>query len=149
MHAYGRSRTAAASPRWPIVALLAMAAFLGGCSGRSIVVSGTVRYKGELLTTGEVSLIAADGTSRSGLIGADGCYQIRDAPVGPVTVVVTARRVQGGSTGESPVAVRSTAPGRQILVTSLIPTRYGDPATSGLRFEIVAGKQTKDFDLKD
>jgi hypothetical protein len=126
-----------------------MVAFLGGCSERATVVSGTVRYKGELLTTGEVSLLAADGTSRSGLIGADGCYQIRDAPVGPVTVVVIARRVQGGSTAESPVAVRSATPDRQILVTSLIPTRYGDPATSGLNFEIAAGKQTKDIDLKD
>lgn len=149
MHAYGHSRLAAIPPRWPIVALLAMVAFLGGCSGRSTVVSGTVRYKGEFLTTGEVSLIAADGTSRSGLIGADGCYQIRDAPVGPVTVVIIARRVQGGSIGESPVALRSASADRQILVTSLIPTRYGDPATSGLSFEIVAGKQTKDIGLTD
>jgi|SRR5579884_1049391 len=149
MQAHGLSRLAATSPRWSIAVLLAMVVFLGGCSGRSTVVSGMVRYKGELLTTGEVSLIAADGTSRSGLIGADGCYQIRDAPLGPVTVVVIARRVQGRSTSESPVAVRSTAPDRQILVTSLIPTRYGDPATSGLNFEIVAGKQTKDIDLKD
>ncbi len=149
MHAYGRSRLEATPPRWPLVALLALSPFLGGCGGSSTVVSGTVRYKGELLTTGEVSLIAADGTSRSGLIGADGCYQIRDAPVGSVTVVVTARRVQGGSTGESPVAARSPAPGQQISVTSLIPTRYGHPATSDLKFEIVAGKQTKDIDLKD
>jgi hypothetical protein len=127
---------------------MAMAAFLCGCSGNSAVVSGTVRYKGELVTTGEVSLIGADGKSRSGLIGEDGLYQINDAPVGPVTAVVIARRVQGGPAGESPVAARS-APDRPIMVTSLIPIRYGDPATSGLNLEIVVGKQTHDIDLKD
>jgi hypothetical protein len=148
MYAHVRSRLAATLPRWPIVALLAMVAFLGGCSGNSAVVSGTVRYKGELLTTGEVSLIADGGKSRSGLIGDDGSYQINDAPVGPVRVVVIARRVQGGPTGESPVAARLAAD-RQVVVTSLIPTRYGDPATSGLNFEIVAGKQIHDLDLKD
>lgn len=148
MSNYCRSRLAATAPGLPIVLLLGMIAFLGGCGGRSAAVSGKVRYKDQLLTTGEVSFIAADGKSRSGLIGADGSYQISEAPIGPVTVVVVARQVEGGPVGGSPMAAGLDRT-RRPVVKSLIPARFADPEQSGLRFEVVAGKQIKDIDLPD
>lgn len=148
MFAYGRSRLAATAPGLPIVLILGIVAFLVGCSGKSATVSGKVRYKDQLLPTGEVSFIATDGKSRSGLIGTDGSYQISDAPIGPVKIVVVARQVEGKMKGGSPMVAKLDQ-ARRPVVKSLIPAKFADPAKSGLSFEVVAGKQIKDIYLKD
>jgi len=111
------------------------------------MVSGKVLYKQVLLTTGEVSFIAADGKSRSGLIGSDGRYEIVDAPVGPVTIIVVARKTEGQAGKVSPIIGGITGPAP--VVRSLIPTKYNDPKTSGLTYEVTSGRQTKDLDLAD
>ena len=124
--------------------LLVVAVALSGC-GSGSVVSGKVVYKGDTLKTGEVSFISADGKSRSGLIGADGKYEIIDAPLGDVTIVVVATRVEGGS-AESPLG---TAGGKAPTVRSIIPRRYGDPKASGLTYRVTRGRQVKDVELTD
>lgn len=128
---------------WVCVLLVALAS---GCSGRGTV-SGTVKYKGELLTTGEVNFIAAGGASRSGLIGSDGRYEITDAPPGEVVVVVTATRAEGGKASGSPLTASKAD--KAPVVRSLVPVKYGDPKTSDLRYTVAAGSQVKDFELTD
>jgi hypothetical protein len=127
--------------------LLLAALLAAGCNSRPVV-SGTVKYKGEIVTTGEVSFIGADGTSRSGLIGPDGRYEIIDPPKGDVTVVVVSTRVEGaGKARGSALAGLKTeaAP----IVRSVVPVKYGDPKTSDLKHVVVSGAQTKNIDLTD
>ena len=128
------------------LALLLLAP-LAGC-GSQPAVSGTVTYKKELLTTGEVSFIAADGKSRSGLIGSDGRYEVIDPPMGDVTIVVVAKKAEGKAGKNNPLA-GNPASGGSATLRSLIPARYGDPRTSGLTFRVTGGRQTKDIDLGD
>src|SRR5262245_22211253 len=89
---------------WCVVVLLLAAVLTLGCGSRPVV-SGKVTYKQDVLTTGEVSFIGADGRSRSGLIGPDGRYEVVDPPTGEVTIVVVATRVEAAQkTGGSAFA---------------------------------------------
>jgi len=117
-----------------------------GCSSRPVV-SGKVTYKQDVLTTGEVSFVSADGRSLSGLIGSDGRYEIVDPPTGEVTIVVVATRVEAAQkTAGSPFAGSQSDKGP--AVKSLIPTHYGDPKSSKLKYVVGSGKQTKDVELE-
>lgn len=126
--------------------LLAAAFVLVGCAARPVV-SGKVSYRGEPLTTGEVSFVSSDGRSRSGLIGTDGRYEIADPPAGEVTILVAAKKVDGGSSGGSPLLGETK--GKPGVMRSLIPERYADPKTSGLSYRVTGGKQTKDVELTE
>jgi hypothetical protein len=133
---------------WSLGLLLLIVA-LPGCGGNPVV-SGTVTYKKVPLNTGEVSFIGSDGKSRSGLIGSDGRYEIVDPPKGEVTIVVTASRAEPSKAGGSPLGGADFAKNaRAVPVQSLVPTRYGDPKSSDLRYVVVSGKQRKDIDLVD
>jgi hypothetical protein len=126
--------------------LVACVAALAGCSSPAVV-SGQVIYRKEVLTTGEVSLVAADGKSRSGLIGTDGKYEITDAPLGPVRVVVTATRAEVKAGKVTPLS--ASAPSPPVPVRSLVPLKYRDPATSGLTYLVTPGRQTNVIELED
>jgi hypothetical protein len=73
----------------PLLAVLSV-----GCSGKGNVpasVSGTVKYKGELVTAGTVNFISqgeGGGTSYPASIGPDGTYSAIDVPEGEMTVTV-------------------------------------------------------------
>jgi hypothetical protein len=143
------TRSAAGARALYVLGLLGALALLGGCGGGSPVISGQVTYKKQLLTTGEVSFIAADGKSRSGLIGADGRYEIRDAPEGPVMVVVVARKTEVAASPGSPLVRKIGEPAPAPIIRSLVPEKYNDPRTSGLSYVVVRGTQTKDLNLED
>jgi hypothetical protein len=127
------------------VGLVLLLTALGGCSRP--VVSGTVTYKQNPLTRGEVSFIADDGKSRSGLIGADGNYEIVDPPLGDVKIVVVATTVEGKAGKASPIL--GNQGGAPPVVKSLIPVKYNSPQTSGLTYQVTGGKQTRNIDLDD
>jgi len=128
-------------------ALLAAVAALAGCASRPVV-QGKVLYRNEALTSGEVSFVASDGRSRSAQIGSDGSYEIIDPPLGEVTIVVVATKVEGGSAKGSPLGGDPKG-SRAGTTRSLIPARYNDPKSSGLTYHVTRGRQTKDVELKD
>jgi hypothetical protein len=123
---------------------------LAGC-GSSLPprapVAGLVTLDGQPLVRGTVTFAPDRGQGTIGPvavgeIGADGRYRLttdRHGAGGDGAVVGFHRvRVQSREAGE---------PGT--LVRSLIPERYGDPATSGLTAKVEAGKENHiDLELK-
>jgi hypothetical protein len=128
-------------------AVLVLAGLCCGCGGPATV-SGTVKYRGQAVTQGQISFIGADGKSASGTINPDGTYSVPNVPSGPVTVVVLAYRVEG-DTKTDPLAARTEQTRRMGRVDSAIPTKYNEPGTSGLKYKIESRSQTIDIDLTD
>jgi hypothetical protein len=122
-----------------------MVILMPGCSKPTAVVSGTLTYKSQPLTSGQIHFIGEDNKTRSSTINGDGTYRIEDAPVGKVKIAVVSLKHEGEG---------KLSPGFKILpkpveTVSAIPTKYGDPARSGLVYPVEARSQTIDIDLKD
>jgi len=139
-------------------------------------VSGQVIYKGEKLTAGTVSFHSKDKGIYAAVIGADGTFRAVDIPVGDMQVTVDtemanpekekkAAEYKGGGGGgpkygkaggggvskkAAPLSPRpdgaSSAEGKYVK----IPSKYSDPAKSGLTAKITAGKNDGlEFKLTD
>lgn len=129
-----------------VLAFAFCSACITGCNSRTVV-SGTVTYNSAPLTSGEVSFISSTGESRSGLINSDGHYEIVDPPTGAVTVVITSTRIQGNGPQSGSPLTGNLKQVKAGTVISVIPSQYGDAKTSPLRYTVVSGKQTTDFNL--
>src|SRR5437016_4480510 len=94
----------------------------GGCSPSSATVTGTVRYKGDVIRTGEVSFVGEDGTARSGAISQDGVYEIKDVPIGAVSVGVVAKTLVTEKTARpgSPDGASDAVPPAKVTEQSLV-----------------------------
>ena len=152
---------------WPLFLVL-----LVGCmnSATPARVSGTVKYKGTPLTAGTVTFHPEQGGVYGAAIKPDGTYSISDLPTGPVEVAIETesanpqhvaksaedyakQRGGRGKAGESmtsprPEGVPAAAPAEKGAYVK-IPAKYADRKKSQLTMAVVAGKQTKDFDLTD
>jgi hypothetical protein len=123
------------------VSLVLCVGFVSGCSdstpkyeGRALV-SGTVTFKGKTLPGGSVTMTSKSNPSLIGLapIREDGSFAFADAPLGPVNVGIITESMKIGN------------PSKYVE----IPSSYGDPATSGLSYEVKEGENTDvKFDLK-
>lgn len=132
------------------VPLFVFALLSAGCfSAPSASVSGTVRAKGELLTTGEIHFVSANGASASAPITPDGAYQVINAPVGPVTVYFTGavRLVSQEQAKQSSPDGGDTAPPAKFVEVALVPAKYTNLETSDLKPTLVNGAQEIPFDL--
>jgi hypothetical protein len=98
--------------------------------GNTGTVTGRVSYKGQPLPGGVILFRSANGTSVRALIDATGAYQAQGVPVGAVRVAIDA---QPGA-GKAPAV--------------LIPLRYSDPETSGIRHTVQKGSQTFNIEMK-
>ena len=85
-------------------------------------VIGNVTYKGKPLSDGLVTF-TTDKANTSSQILPNGVYLFRKLPVGPVKVSVVSKTV-------------------------IIPKKYSDPKTSGLKFKVEEGDQIHDINLK-
>jgi len=151
-------------PQGRLVAiLLLLLAFGIGCSsGRNpnapATVSGKITYKGQLVKGGTIAFIAkeAKGAYTSG-IRSDGTYHITDLPVGAMEVTIETESVNpnlkkksyGKKGAPSPMPSSVKEKGTDPADFVQIPPRYGDRTNSKLTATLVAGTQTKDFDLTD
>jgi hypothetical protein len=123
-------------------------------------VSGTVTYKGEPINNGTIVFEVPGARPATGKI-VDG--QITEVttlekgdgvPVGMAKISVTASDASEGSAEPTP---GSTDPGAQTDLSnymgmgaeSIIPSRYNDPASSGLSWEIEKGDNTVTLDLTE
>ncbi len=99
-------------------------------------VTGKVLFKGAPLKMGTVMFQPASGPPASAKIGPDGTYTLK-GEIGPNTISITSIEE----------VARIAEPGKSPPVQNHIPARYGT-RDSGLNFEVKAGKNTADFDLK-
>jgi hypothetical protein len=101
-------------------------------------VAGHVRYHDVGLASGYVEIFGENGEKKDGAIQMGGTYTVWNPPHGKVKITVRTK----------PPNDVSTAPPAKHAGNN-IPSRYQDPDTSGLTFEVVGGKQTFEIILSD
>lgn len=126
-----------------------------GCGGGgTATVSGTVKYKGNPVYGGQITLVGAKDAVAQGSIDFDGKYIVHGAPVGKVRVAVispkpmpprtTSRgegRDQGNTVPQAPVGDPAK--------WKAVDPKYEDPNTSGKEITVASGKnENVDIDLE-
>ena len=122
--------------------------------------SGTVTYNGALVKGGKISLHAKEGGVYHTTINQDGTYSISSLPAGEMAAAIDTESLNpqkkkpdygGGQVGTQ---VQSPRPDDAPPETpkgeyTKIPTKYTDPKTSTLTFNLTKGKNIQDFKLTD
>ena len=136
-----RSAKRIASVVFPLLAV----GFTVGCGSATNLapVTGTVTYQGKPLEQGAINFYPKQGRPTRGTI--------KD---GKIVEVTSFQPGDGAPIGELKVAVQSVKPDYKdksgMATISILPAKYGDPATSGLSATIERGKQnTLVFELTD
>ena len=126
----------------PLPILLAIV-LVAGCEKpgpiRSNII-GTVSYRGEPLTTGEVQFFSAGGGEPSrAVIGRDGTYRMSETLSGQYRVAIT--------TPTKPAAGKKASARPNAPTPVYIPNKYAKPDTSGLTANVPETNTTIDFKL--
>ncbi|MBM3979870.1 MAG: hypothetical protein FJ304_06230 [Planctomycetes bacterium] len=98
---------------------------------------------GDKAVSGQVVFVYSDGKELSSPISGDGSYSIPDPPAGSVKVCV---RGMGGAVVPKGTDIPKDAPGMGAGVAP--PAKYANVATSGLTYDVKAGKQEYNIPLK-
>jgi hypothetical protein len=137
------------SPGTVLLPLILAAAGCAGCGPRLGQVSGTVRYKEEVLpgkgVTWTVVFVCPDGRRGTASVGPDGTYTAEGVPAGPVKIAVV-----GAPRVAAPVPDPGQPPPRLDPATHRLLSRlqkYKDPDRSGLTYTVKEGKQRHDVVL--
>src|SRR5262245_47283891 len=133
-----------------------------GCGPSTGTVSGKVTFEGKDLPMGSINFVPEKGNAKTGAIQ-DGKYTVDEVPLGEAKVTITVpMAVAGGgpfSKGGPPAGKgivpkdvqvpQGFDPSKANMASSVkIPQQYADGSTTPLKYTVVSGKQTKDFDLK-
>ena len=154
--------------RWTTILLAFLTFTFAGCGSDAhprAKVKGKVKFFDKYLTAGNVAFISKDGKATgSANIDADGNYEMTDAPLGEVTIIVRVPTVKskdiekkmvppkgmppmmggGGAGSDSTTFVPSNFDASKIVQ---IPGKYGSADTSGLTFIVEKGMNQKDITL--
>jgi hypothetical protein len=124
----------------------------GGCGKRNLgTVSGVVNYQNKPLPGGYVTFnsVGPDGkigASKSATIEANGSYTVAGVPAGPAKITVQ------GPPGQIVSTPQTVGKGMQIPVRAkpavVVPAHYGNADQTDLKYDVVAGPQTHNIDLK-
>ena len=126
-------------------AIAAVALALTSCSSKGTI-RGKVYYNDAPLSSGIVSFVAGTKTVGTGVIQPDGSYEIKNAPTGEVTVVVTPGTLtQSSKPGEKGKSDKSKSDKSK---SPAIPPEYSDPAKSKEKYTITSGDQEYNIHLK-
>ena len=116
--------------------------------------AGTVRHKGQTVTSGQVSFLGADGKPVCADIQPDGTYQAKKVPVGEAIITVvryddTAQRgpVEKPKEWETAPFIDPKTQYDLFAPKNLLPDLYSDPATTPLRFKVQGGSNAHDIKL--
>jgi len=157
VHGFGRLLFFFSCPLFLFLAFLATA----GCGNAMGDLTGTVKYKNKELPFGFVTLLSSDGRARNAKIEAGGTYQFTAVPVGEArfTVSCVDPKIADAlkdlpskprSANDPKLKLpRSSGPGDDPLARFyLIPREYEDVANSKLTFQVEAGSNVFDIELK-
>jgi hypothetical protein len=142
-----------------LFATLAAWVFAVGCDGPKGTVTGSVKYKDQVVKGGTVTFVGADGKGGgSSPIAEDGTYTITDVPVGDMKIAVetVSMKPSGMDKGhqykppkEAPPEAAGGMPGGKAKDRFVpIPDSYSDVHTSGLTYTVKPGKQDYPIVLK-
>ncbi len=130
--------------------------FLSGCGDSQFGrVEGTVTMKGNPVSGATVTFRCDDdGTISTGTTGEDGAFQLAvagtadkpGAKVGSHSIAVSSIEVEKVKTDAKSGSLGMMAKSKP-AVKSLLPDKYADFSTSGLKFEVSKGGNVADFDL--
>jgi hypothetical protein len=127
---------------------------LAGCGPPSGTVSGKVTMGGQTIPGGSVSFVPPNGKgTQSSDIAEDGTYTVRNLPLGKAAIIVETKSAApagapGGVRMNMPAGAQN-APGADAGKHYVpIPEAYSSADTSGLSFEVKAGKQEYNIDLQ-
>ena len=147
--------------RWVVLTLAMGSHLLAGCGGSGIggtsPVSGTVTYNGQPVADASITFIYDDQNTRpaTAASGPDGRYELmtlesKGALPGKGTVLVRKTDMPAELT-KTQTMDEAAAQANVPLPTpkDLLPTKYGDPVNSPLKFEIKSGSNTIDLPLAD
>jgi hypothetical protein len=155
MNGQVRERNWGRQAPWLILALVAFS----GCAPARGTISGKVLYRGQPLKGGTVQFFSEDQSVASGLLDANGYYQVANVHPGQARVSVVAnaavplglRRVNR----TAPAAARfsKASPGTMNLDKvdgrpPRIPARYASPEQSGLALLVRGGDQAFDIEIQ-
>jgi hypothetical protein len=146
---------------------LGLFALAAGCTPSykaRATVKGKVTFAGKALTTGSVMFYGKNNITGSASIDKDGNYVMNDAPLGDVTITVSApvpppeaimrRGGPRGKAGKESKSVNPENPSQSIPLMPAMPSRfvpipekYAKPETSGLTYKVEKGEQTHDITL--
>lgn len=149
------------SVRWTFLfGLVALTA--AGCGPSTGSVSGNVTFEGAGIPMGNITFVPPKGDSVPGTIQ-DGKYYVENVPLGEATVTVSVPMAiaGGGPPGKGGPGWEKKGPPKDAPVpagfdpskankasTVKIPAQYGDAKTTPLKYTVIAGKQTKDFEIE-
>jgi hypothetical protein len=124
-------RLATAALSWCLLALLVC-----GCGEKKTgTVRGKVTFKGQPLPEGIVSFVSDQGQVVTGRVH-DGEYVVKEVPIGPARVMI--RQI-----------VDALAKNAKSFGAQEIPLRYRSADDSGLKYTVISGPQSHDFELTD
>lgn len=144
-----------------MTALLLVAAGCGSSSGR---ISGKISYKNNPLPGGTVTFYGPgeNGWAKTARIGDDGSYRLEEVPKGTARIIVETQTLKPNPMAKA-MAARMTK-GKDIPPEMLknspfgqmqeeakyvaIPPKYSKAETSGLTYEVKAGKQEHNINLE-
>lgn len=135
-----------------------MAVGLSGCGKKGGTVKGKVTFNGIPLTIGTVSFTSKDRGVATGNIEPNGNYEVKNAPLGEVTITVqTPPRTMGfAQTPQAPKGVPEMPkdmmpadaqnPGKVQVVPA--PDKYNKVETSDLKYSVESGTHEYNIVLK-
>lgn len=135
-----------------VVPVLLNALILTGCGPGRGDVAGSVTYKGKLLTHGRVTFLGPDGVPVNADINADGTYQAKDILFGEVVVAVEQLPKNYKSPSELRKEIEAGVPippEKFLEMRSLLPGKYSNVGTSGLKLTVAQKQSQFDIPLVD
>jgi hypothetical protein len=129
---------------------LLLAVLAAGC-GRGIGnISGKVTCNGQPLAGGTITFYDSRNGTASSAIDQEGKYEIPAVCAGAVKVAIAVPlNIPFESPGTSTKAASLPDPSKMVKRNApFLPPRYLDPEESGLGFEVVRGRQNRDFTLQ-
>jgi hypothetical protein len=124
---------------------------IAACGGRSkATVTGTVKYKGEPVPSGQVIFYGAGDQSAIAMINEDGSYKATNVPLGPVKIALVMPPSTAGMEKAAKVMKKRFGKGNPYptsIKTVSLPQKYSDAAQSGLGLTVTEGAQPYDIDI--
>ena len=115
-------------------------------------VTGHVLFDGQPVAGGQVSFVAKAGEVKTANIESDGSYKVDDVPLGEAIVLVfgppPSSAAPPARSGMAKKLAAAPNPPPTASKGPTLPAKYGDEATSDLRYTVTSGPNSYDPPIK-